>query len=131
MPILVLVKRVEDAVDEFCGQRWRDHGGDNADIYPARGGVADQRPEPLLQLHNLLLRQVGHPGQGLVEGGRVEVRDEGEVGGGGHDPARQPQVLVVPLQPRRELLEGGAVTCSKHCSVVCTFFNFFIVTKYG
>ena len=92
MPVLVFVKRVEDAVDEFCGQRWRDHGRDDADIYPARGGVADQRPEPLLQLHYLLLRQVGHPGQGLVEGGRVQVGDAGDVVLG--DTARHTEILV-------------------------------------
>ena len=92
---LVLVKGSEQAPDQAGRQRRRHEGGDDAQVNPARAGAAHQAPELLLELHDLLLRQVGDPGQRLVEGRGVQVGDQGEVRVGGEHPARQTEVLVV------------------------------------
>ena len=53
---LILVEGPEEAGDEAGGERRADQRADDGQVYPARGRAPHQRPEPLLQLHDLLLR---------------------------------------------------------------------------
>ena len=62
---LVLVKGWEETQDEVVGEGRGHEGPDGGQVDPLWGVGVGQGPEPLLQINDLALIKVGHPGKGL------------------------------------------------------------------